>query len=104
MTTKPGFLPNFGVNPLPGLLSQTKKDAELNPGLRVIPRELLVPWCGRTTTVFAFLPQPLGHPPDRSCEQDGAKVETGMWRQGKPGKGCCFPMLLPNTWKGTGGT
>lgn len=46
MTTKPGFLPNFGVNPLPGLLSQTEKDAELNPGLRVIPRELLMPWCG----------------------------------------------------------
>lgn len=108
MTTKPGFLPNFGVNPLPSLLSQTERDAELNPGLRVIPRELLVPLCSQATTVFAFLPQPWRHPPDRPCEQDKAKPPakrgTGMWRQGKPGKGCCFPVLLPNMWKGTGGT
>ena len=104
MTTKPGFLPNFGVNPLPSPLSQTEKDAELNPGLRVIPRELLAPRRSQATTVFTFLPQPWRHPPERPCKQDGAKRGTGMWRQGKSGKGCCFPVLLPNMRKGTGGT
>lgn len=43
------------------------------------------------------------HPPDRSSEPEGWNRRTGMWRQGRLDKGCCFLVLLPDRGLGACG-
>lgn len=63
------------MNSLPDPLTQTERDAELNPGLRVIPREFLTHQCSWVTMVLAFLPWPWG--PSRATRVFLGTLQTG---------------------------